>query len=152
MEDKTAYEAFYIVVDIAVCVTAILLYIYITKNSVSIAHRETELAGENTTIISQYILEDGNIGYYDGYNTIYDGTITGSSVVADILSADPELTVYLGNTELNSMRFNGMDFLTYCRYYDAKPLTEMVYSSLEYQRRYDIATDGSIKAVKYIIQ
>ena len=86
---------------------------------------------------------------------MYDGDITGSCVLTDILEEDENVQIFLIDSgsikQLNAMTASGTstNFLKYARTTSITQLQALIDMDGLYQRRIEKSADGEITAVRY---
>ena len=121
-----------------------------------------ELTFNNTEEMEEKFSYEGYSESYSRSSTgstvtleLYDGDISGSCVLTDILEADEDIQIYINNGSslkyLNSLTASGtgVNFLTYARTTSITQLQAMIDSDATYQRQIEKTSDGTITAIRY---
>lgn len=147
---------FYIALDIAIVLGGLSFFLLMINRGHNIAN-----VSHNANINKKEIVTTYNVEEYNGFNNegtiIYDGELSGASVLNDILAQDDDTTIYIiergGNRiNLSNENYNGVALIEYAKTTDTRKLSDKLEIEQNYLRMYEKDLNGKTESVTYKLQ
>ena len=144
---STIAEFIQLIVDAVIYIAALTLIALSAKTLVSNSYGVARFENVNTTIAQTDSEPEDYVGYTDARgDMIYEGTLDGSCVFEEILSADKDLAISINGTNISDTELE-----SYRRSSEGKVvLKNKLKLKKNYYRMYSTDTNGEVSAVDYI--
>ena len=155
MEEANYSQAYYVTVNTIFLIVAISVIVTLAAIGNHFAFLTSEKARSNTTVVQSDDVDQTYTGVTRSNIEVYDGIISGENVYNDIVNGDKAIPITLNNDNLMLLPTMGYtSYQYYIQNYNPSVLITDGRLTLNrnYKRLYIMDTNGTITAVRYIVQ